>query len=584
VKLNLEEAANKNIGALLVLSFCALVLAKALLSLKFQSPWLLPDEVAYAKMAGDIFGLVHSELSWGYPFLLSIAYVFSEDMSVVYHLMLLINCFLSSLILFPSFFILNKYCPRGFSFAGAITIAALPSLTLYSFLITTENLFVPLFVFSIWFLLEAYETEKPFWIALAISSVLLLFFSRHTGIFMMAAMAGSQIYYLLSGMRSGDVRQIVLRKWIYIIFIVLFISLLALFGLALTGSDRISYFYWFYNRVNVDGQIFLNLFKDGNLMKEFLVLLRNEVGYLIIASYFIFSYIFIVFFSKLFFASFWQNISPHISTFFNSLGRRKGLALKTVAIYYLLASAILILTTTMAVYRFQQEIIGRYIDPIIPGLFLFGFVGLYHMHNASEKQDLRVVAILTIIFALIFFNSYPILTPNIVTIYYINFLKSLAPNWIIFPALAAGFFLLLHSNKNMGVSRSIFFAVLIIFSVCTSAYTYHADLVFHSKANYEQNQIGDYLSSHFTEDMLVIMDENDVQKDWYFESMTRFWLKSELMYRPITENLSDLKSDKEKIHLITSKVLPLEPLAASTRGYYLYYYNSKLLNNSTYGI
>ena len=202
MRLNFGEATTKNPRALLMLAFCALVLAKAILSLRFQSPWLMPDEVAYAKMAGDILGPVYSGLPRGYPFLLSIAYFTSDNMGVVYHSMMLINCFLSSLILFPSFFILNKYCPGDFSFMGAVTVAALPSLTLYTFLLTTENLFVPLFVFSIWFLLEAYETEKPSWIFLAISSVLLLFFTRHTGIFMVIGMATSLVYYLLLGRRS----------------------------------------------------------------------------------------------------------------------------------------------------------------------------------------------------------------------------------------------------------------------------------------------------------------------------------------------------------------------------------------------
>lgn len=201
MRFNIGEAATKNTEVLLVLSFVTLVLVKALLSLKFQSPWIFPDELAYAKVAGDIFGSVHLvdaigsiSLPWVYSLLLSIAYRSSANMSVVYHKMLLINCFLSSLIIFPSYFIVSKYCSKSFGFMSAITIATLPSLTLYTFLLMTENLFVPLFAFSIWFLLEAYETQKPFWIALSILSVLMLFFTRHSGIFMIVGLAASFIY------------------------------------------------------------------------------------------------------------------------------------------------------------------------------------------------------------------------------------------------------------------------------------------------------------------------------------------------------------------------------------------------------
>jgi len=566
VRFNIYEALVKDPRILLVLSFCTLVLLKALLSLKFQSPWFLPDEVAYSKMAADLFGSVYSysSLPPGYPFFLSIAYRSSGDMMVVYHSMLLINSFISSVIIFPSYFILNKYCSKDFSFMGAITIAALPSLTLYTFLIMSENLFVPLFVFSIWFLLEAYETKKPFWIVLAISSVFLLFFTKHTGIFMLAAMAFSLIYYLLFAKPSGDVRQKVLSKRTYIIFIVLFISSLALFGLVLTGSDRIAYFNWFYDRAKADGQMFLNLFGNVNSLKDYLVLLQNEIGYLIMASYFIFFCLVVKSFSELFFASGW----------FTSLGKERMQALKSVGIYYLLSSVILILTTTMSVYNEGRELVGRYIDPIIPGLFLFGLVGIYQMHKASEKPNYKTAIILASIFSIIFFFNFPTPQGNALAIFHANFLKiqCMAPNWIAYPALAAGFFLLLNLYKNLGSRWRIFFAILLIFSVCASAYTYYGELIYQSENNHAENQIGSYLNAHSSKDSLIIVDNAVLQNDWYFVSMTNFWTKSEIIYQPVTENLSGFKSDKKEIYMITSNVLPLKPLADSTRGYYLYEY------------
>ena len=577
MRLNIDKALVKDPRVLLVLSFCTLVLLKALLSLKFESPWFLPDEVAYSKAAANMgFGSVYQGLPQGYPFFLSIAYPSSENMVAVYHSMLLINSFISSLIIFPTYFILNKYCSNGFSLMGAITIATLPSLTLYTFLIMTENLFVPLFVFSIWFLLEAYETERPFWIVLAISSVSLLFFTRHTGIFMLAAMAFSLIYYLLFGKLSGDVRQRVLSKRTYIIFIVLFISSLALFGLVLIGSDQFYYIKWFHNYANAYGQMFLNLFGDVNSLKDYLVLLQNEIGYLIVASYFIFSYLFIKFFSDLFFASGRQSSHLSNSGWFTSLGKERRHALKSVGIYYLLSSVFLILTTTMSVYHEERELVGRYIDPIIPGLFLFGLVGVYQMHKASEKPNYKTAIILASIFSIIFFFNFPTPQGNALAIFHANFLKiqCMAPNWIAYPALAAGFFLLLNLCKNLGGRWRIFFAILLIFSVCASAYTYYGELIYQSENNRAENQIGSYLNAHSSKDSLIIMDTDVLKNDWYFVSMTNFWTKSEIIYQPVKENLSGLKSDKKEIYIITLKVLPLKPLAVSTRGYYLYRYNS----------
>jgi len=573
VRHNVNETLFRNPRIILVLSFCTLVLVKALLSLKFQSPWFLPDEVSYAKMAADLFGSEYSGLPGGYPLFLSITYLFSDDMTTVYHSMLFINSFISSLIIFPSYFILNKYCSRDFSFMGAITIATLPSLTLYTFIIMSENLFVPLFVFSIWFMIEAYESEKPFWIGLAIASISLLFFTRHIGIFMLAAAVFSLIYYLLFSEPSAEanVRQRVARMRIYT---ALFISFFALIGLALTGSDRFSYFDWLFGRTKEDCQVFLNLLSDTDLLKNYLVLLQNEIGYLIVASYFIFSFITVKFFYEIFIASGRQGSLTPSPSRLTSQGRERRQALKSASIYFLISSIILILTTTLSVHQEQREIIGRYVDPIIPGLFLFGLIGVYHMHEASEKPNYMATIILASIFSIIFFFNFPEPSSNSIPIFHLNFLKiqCSAPNWIAFPALAAGFFLLLNLHKNLWTRWRIFFAVLIIFSVCASAYTYYGELIYYSESNNAENQIGAYLNAHSNKDSVVIFDNEILRNDWYFASMTEFWAKGAIIYQPVKENLSDLKNDRKEIYVITSYVMPLKPLAVSTRGYYLYQY------------
>lgn len=571
MRFNILEAANKNTRVLLFLSFWTLVLVKALLSLKFQSPWIFPDEVSYAKMAGDIFGSIHSDLPWVYPLLLSIAYHSSADMSAVYHKMLFINCFLSSLIIFPSYFIVNKYCPKGFAFTSAITIATLPSLNLYTFLLMTENFFVPLFVFSIWFVLEAYETERPFWIVLAILSVLTLFFTRHSGIFMIAGLAVSLVYYLILGRKWRDLGQKMLIKLLASISLILLAFSLAIVGLVFTRSNGLAYLKWMYDRIEFDGQNFFNLLRDVNLLKDYMVLLQNEIGYLVIASYFIFFFISLIFFFCVFSSACKKSLCPDLSSWFESLDNEKRSSLASTSVYYFLTSIALVFATTISVYELHSNLIGRYIDPIIPGLFIFGLIGLFHMRGISRKRDLGII-----IFSFIFFIGYPVLTPNIISIYYINFLKSFAPNWLVFPALAMWFLLILNRYKNSIDSSRIFFSVLILFSICTSAYTYQADLVYHSEINHAQNQIGSYLSEHPNKSALIIMDQKDSQKDWYFEDMTKFWTKNDIVEYPVNENLSNLKKDKKDIYLITSKVLPLDRLAASTKGYYLYKYNSKM--------
>jgi len=566
---NLEKAREKEMIVLILGAFITLSLVKAVLSIRFQSPWLMPDEFTYGIAARDIFGTEHWGLPLGYPLLISIAYLPSDNMFVVYHIMLVINSFLSSSIIFPAYFILYKYCNREFAFMGAITIATLPSLTLYTFLVVTENLFVPLFVFSIWFLLEAYETKKPIWIILAISSVIFLFYTRHTGIIMMASMMISFAYYAT----QVDKQRYSIKRMPNIFLAIIFLTIIAVsmgaLGLILTGTSNF-YFKWFHNRIVSDGQIILNIFGDADNLMHFMALMQNEIGYIIIASYFIFFFLAISLFCQMFFASTRGILHSPLLKWYNSMEIKNRRSLKSVSVYFLISSAIIIPATTVTTYRENWEIIGRYIDPIVPGICLFGLIGLYQIYENKRRPNFRLSALLAAIFSLIFFFRFPFLTANIIAINYINVLKNLAPNWILFPALTAGFFLLLNMYKRLDDRGRLFFIFIIAFSAGASAYTYHADLGHNSDLYNSQNQIGEYLNAHSEIDIPIIMDRMDYYNDIYMYRTVEFWSRRPIWVRPVDEDLAALEIHEGGTYLITSKVLPFDPLAESSRGYYLY--------------
>ncbi|HQB07550.1 MAG: glycosyltransferase family 39 protein [Methanothrix sp.] len=569
----------KNTNALLIGSFCLLVLAKAFLSLRFHSPWMMPDEVAYAKMAADIFGSVHPALSPGYPLFLSIAYLSSGDMNVVYHCMLLINCFLSSLILFPSYFILNKYCAKDFAIMGAVLVATLPSSVLYTFLIMTENLFIPIFLFSIWFLLQAYETEKPYWIFLAILSVALLFFTRHNGIFMVASMAVSLGYFLLSSGKLKDYSKLILYNSPPVNFAGFLILFLVISAIILNRMDGYHYLVWMYSHANTDMQIYSALFSNADNLKAYLVLLQNEIGYIIITTYFIFIVLSSIFFLHLFLPTNKICISSSLAEWFRTMSAQRKISLKSTSIYFLLIFIVLVPSTTTYVYRMNQEfpegnwvLISRYIDPIIPAFFLFGLMALYKIRETPEKRSLALIAAFVAIFSAIFFIRFPaLLNADIISIFFIKFFMNRAPNFAAFPAVAAGFFSLLGMYLITKRHKEIFFLALIIFSICASAYTYHQTFVYYSEKNNTENGIGQFLNAHADSDNHpIIMDWEDYQRDWYFSTLTSFWTKKEITYGDINGTLTDLKNNEKKEYLISSKVLQLETLAVSSRGYYLY--------------
>ena len=557
----------KSAKAQLVISFCILVLLKALLSLRFHSPWIFPDEVSYAQMAADVFGSTHLGLPRAYPFIISIAYQFSANKVIIYHIILLINCILSSLAIFPSYFILMRYCPKDFSLMGAITIATLPSLTLYTFVIMTENLFVPLFLFSIWFLLEAYEEKKPFWISMAVLSALLLFITRHNGILALVAMAISLIYYLIFSMRSNDIRQRLTDRTSIIILIILSIASISLI---IAGSGHNPYLGWLHDRITTDSQLFLDVFTDIDNLVDYLILLQKEIAYLMLGSYFIFFYIAIILLLAMYLRRVRAGECTIISCRPSSLGK-EDLAIESAGIYLLATSAILLLLTAMSAYKSEQEVYGRYIDPIVPGLFIFGLIGLYHMYQASEKPKIRMLAIIGIALSIIFFYNFPILKAEEFPILYVNPLRNLAPNWIVFPALSAGFFLLLGLYKKLKDNWRIFFVIIIAFSTCISAYSYYADLLYQSDRYHAMNQIGMYLNENSSQNSKILMDAEIPGNDWFFHNLIMFWAKRSPEYVLVNDDLlSGLEGENEEVLLITSKALPLEPLTYSTSGYYLY--------------
>ena len=196
--------------------FVILVIVKILLSSRFCGPFIFPDETLYNSIAqsivhGKLYGKLGS-FSPGYPFLLSLAYNISNNQNIIYHIMLVISAFISSTIIFPSFFIMEKYCSKAVSVMGSVTVSTLPSLNFYSFTLMTETLFIPLFLFSIWFILKSYETNNKKWELLASLSTVYLYITRSTGLAMLIAFVLTFIYYIISNLNNDRVLVLIKKS------------------------------------------------------------------------------------------------------------------------------------------------------------------------------------------------------------------------------------------------------------------------------------------------------------------------------------------------------------------------------------
>jgi hypothetical protein len=144
------------ISAWLLIIFSLLVFLKTCWIFFYPTgPTVFLDELLYKEDAQQIFsGRLHDGTLYGwaypplYPVLLSPAFLSQKHW---YEWMLFINTLLSSSIIFPAYLISKKLLPEKMVFLPAIMVALLPFHAVYFSLLMSENLFLLVFLFALYF-------------------------------------------------------------------------------------------------------------------------------------------------------------------------------------------------------------------------------------------------------------------------------------------------------------------------------------------------------------------------------------------------------------------------------------------------
>ena len=168
----------------LLLFYFLFVIVKSIIAYFVQGPSVFGDEYVYFKLARNFFengyfmyhGEVVSKFPSLYPLIISIAYVF-QDTNVVYYVVKVINAFLSSLIIFPAYYLLKDFLSSKKALIGTVLVGLLASNFTISNYVLSENLFYPLFLITITLVYFAFKTEK---LKFFIISGLFLGLSYHT--------------------------------------------------------------------------------------------------------------------------------------------------------------------------------------------------------------------------------------------------------------------------------------------------------------------------------------------------------------------------------------------------------------------
>ena len=570
--------------------FVILVIVKILLSSRFCGPFIFPDETLYNTIAqsivhGKLYGKLGS-FSPGYPFLLSLAYHISNNQNLIYHIMLVISAFISSTIIFPSFFIMEKYCSKTVSVLGSITVSTLPFLTFYSFTLMTEVLFIPLFLFSIWFILKSYETNNKKWELLASLSTVYLYITRSTGLAMLIAFVLTFIYYIISNINHCRMLVLIKQKFILMASIIIFLLGWLTYSTYFVDinqpfSDKLTKTYDFGSAHNIKGVVGhgTDIFASIKNMLIFIKFFTNLISYLSVGSSFLF-FIIIYYFILL-------------------LINKKPLKNHTLSmpIFYASISSLLLIIATIS-FLFKDKntnlILGRYIEPIIPIIMILGIICISNFdQKIMNKRNIiyfivsciPLILIIPYIFAWdnIIINVFNDLQNN-PTLYVYNVFygystfnafarfyepsstiltqaisSSLHPSLVMYIYFSVTVALIILSMKKKHYI-SLLLIFIIISSLIFSTTLYHISV---AKSNDEMNNnIAKFLTNNTNNRTFYLIDQATTPTNVNIEKYVYgFWNKGNIRY--VNAGKISLKSMElnKTTYLISTKSLPYNKIA-----------------------
>lgn len=354
----------------LILLFVIIVIAKTILSYFIPSISAFSDEYYYAKLARSFFFshdfsihnikvMFYQPL---YPIILSIAYIF-KNMQMVYLVMKFINAMISTLIIIPSYLLAKEFLDNKNSLLVTITIALFPSMFSFAPYLLAENLLYPLFMFSFYFLYKSFASGKRLYFILSGVFIALAFLTKTSAIILIAL---PFLFFIINSILK---KEYVKSQLYNIMLAYAAISLIIL--------------PWFIRNIISFGSIFsYNTLSDITAYsrhQDYILPLVNWVilysGYIILSSFIIFGILTLIALLK---NNYKDNSKESLFYLLTSI---------TLLLYILIAANH---ATGSIIYKspisfFTERPIGRYIDLLLPLVFIIGFMNFNKYYNKLNK-------------------------------------------------------------------------------------------------------------------------------------------------------------------------------------------------------
>jgi hypothetical protein len=173
----------------LILIYFGFVLFKIVLSLLIPIPTIFSDEYTYTKLAQSFLqsgnflipGGVVSQVPLLYSIIISPALYFS-NMSTSFLAIKVINSLVSSLIIFPLYFICRDFLAHKKTLMVTMILSLSSSILLVSNYIMAENLYYPLFLFLTYFIYKSFSSNNTIYFMLSGISLGLAYSTKVLGI------------------------------------------------------------------------------------------------------------------------------------------------------------------------------------------------------------------------------------------------------------------------------------------------------------------------------------------------------------------------------------------------------------------
>jgi hypothetical protein len=536
----------------LLAAFLIIVFIKVILSLWLPTPFVFGDEWLYADYAKDILSnpmclLVPDRYQIyppGYPLILSPSFFFYPNMGLVYRGMFIINALVSSSVLFIAYLILKRYVDNALAVLGAILIAVLPINTLYTFIIFSENLFIPLFLLSAYLILKSFETDNKFLHAVTGFVIFYLLFTRTFGIAAYISFLVVLGYCLLIEEKRIDFIKNKLYLWsIPIAGLSIYYLAKEIRSTSLQGYDTGRYI-----------SNLLDSFTNIENFTLFLKLIIHEIDYLLLASYFVFFLLAIV---AIFY---WCKLDK---------------TLRILWIYAFVFGGISILITVLHMLNhvsnpsdpayMQYFIWGRYMDPVLPLIFICGIIsGAMFIRTNGQFKKFAVACVFAYV---LFVVTYPYdavyKVVNVLSIYYTKMLiNEYVIAFIVFIGVFTFFITYLLWKKNLRYVM-IF---LILFSIIISIPAFNwIDIVGNNRE--KENGIGRWLTTYGNEGDTILMDADFFTNPYTIKHcLIKFWgMPMQIRYG---SNFTNVSPNMDFI--ITDELLPYQIITGSDTGLKLY--------------